>query len=269
MPDRDRLRDIDFDETQSIIERSLRRLHTDCLDLVQFHFWDCSIPRYLEVLEYLFRLRDAGKIKAVGLTNFDAEQVQEILNAGFRIASIQVQYSLVDRRCEATLLPFARAQGIKVYAYGSLLGGFLSEKWLHQPEPSTAELENRSLVKYKLIIDDWGGWARYQALLRQIQELAAGRGSTIAQVAIGAVLGANKADAVIVGLGHSRYQLQNAELAKVTALRDAELRDLWSWDCPLFGDVYHLERTDKKHAEIMKYNLNRQGHEAPAAENAS
>lgn len=258
VPDRADLRDISFFETQAIIDRSLRRLRVDKLDLVQFHWWDCSIPRHLQVLEYLFKLRDAGKVEAVGLTNFDGPQLKEILDAGFDVASIQVQYSVVDRRCEATLLPLCRARGIKLYAYGSLLGGFLNESWLDCPEPSMADLENRSLIKYKLIIDDWGGWARYQSLLRQIQTLATRRGSTMAQVAIGAVLGSGRADAAIIGLSQRHYLRQNVELANITPLSSEELGLLWSWECPLPGDVYRLERTNQRHAGIMKYNLNRQ-----------
>lgn len=265
VPDADRLRGIDFAGTQEIIDRSLRRLGTDSLDLVQFHWWDLAVPRHLEVLGYLFRLRSAGKIEAVGLTNFDGPQLRETLDAGFDIASIQVQYSLIDRRCESTLLPLARSRGVKVYTYGSLLGGFLDERWLDLPEPGASELKTRSLIKYKLIIDDWGGWGRYQSLLRQLSEVARRSDRTIAQVAVGAMLGSGRVDAVIVGLGRHNYQARNAELADISSLGAEDLSMLWSWDCPLEGDVYHLERTSERHARIMKYNLNRQAGAAPGS----
>ena len=265
VPDRDRLKDIGYQETARIIERSLTRLRTDRLDLVQFHWWDNGVPRHLEVLDHLFRLKAAGKIAAIGLTNFDTEQLQEIVDEGFEIASIQVQYSLVDRRSEARMIPLCQAHGIKVYGYGALLGGFLSEQWLDRPEPALAELPNRSLVKYKLIIDDWGGWARFQSLLRQLRVVAHGHDASLAQVAVAATLSARQADALIVGLSASRYEAQNAELARLVPLSPDELRALRAWDCPLEGDVYHLERHTARHAGIMKYNLNRQADAAAVA----
>jgi hypothetical protein len=87
--------------------------------------------------------------------------------------------------------------------------------------------------------------------------------ATIPQVSIGALLGSGRADAVIVGISQRRYQAQNAELSNVVPLGDEELERLWSWDCPLEGDVYHLERTSAKHAGIMRYNLNREAEAAP------
>ena len=263
VPDRASLASIDFRGTQAIIDRSLKRLKAQQLDLVQFHWWDCSVPRHLEVLDYLFSLQAAGKIKAIGLTNFDSTQLKEIIDEGFEIASIQVQSSLVDRRSERELLPLCRAHGIRVYAYGSLLGGFLSEQWLDQPEP--ADVANRSLVKYKLIIDDWGGWARFQEMLHSVRRIAVSHDATIAQVAVSAMLGMGRADALIVGLSQSRHASQNAELARLLDLSQAELDTLGAWPCPLEGDIYHLERHTARHAGIMKYDLNQQAVTTAAA----
>ncbi len=73
------------------IDRSLRRLGVDRLDLVQFHWWDYDVPRYVEVGSWLNELRLAGKIRHVGVTNFDVPRLREILAAGIPIASIQLQ----------------------------------------------------------------------------------------------------------------------------------------------------------------------------------
>jgi aryl-alcohol dehydrogenase-like predicted oxidoreductase len=157
-----------------------------------------------------------------------------------------MQYSPVDRRCEAVMVPLCRARGIKIYTYGSLLGGFLSEVWLDKPAPQLHEVQNRSLVKYGLIIDDWGGWDRYQGLLRQLKAVATRPVCSIPQVVIAALLGCAGIDAVIVGLSATNYKRQNCELARKVTLSDDELRALWSWECPLAGGVYHLERTSSK-----------------------
>lgn len=258
VPDLGCLETITFAEVEQTVDRSLRRLRTDCLDLVQFHWWDYRVPRYLEVLDFLFKLKDAGKIEAIGLTNFDKARLQEVVSAGMNIASLQMQYSLVDRRAETDMIPLCKAHDIKIYTYGSLLGGFLSENWLGKPEPDVLILTNRSLVKYKLIIDDWGGWDRFQALLRQLETLASLRDCSIPQLATSSVLHSERVDAIIVGLSLRNYKRQNSELANVIKLNGDDLEKLWSWDCPLEAGVYQLERTSHKHAAIMKYNLNRE-----------
>lgn len=263
VPDRDALRGLEFSDVEAIIDRSLRRLRCGTLDLVQFHWWDYAVPRYLEALEWLHRLHRRGKLRAIGLTNFDHARLQEILDSGVEVHSLQVQHSLVDRRIEPDLLPLCRARGIEVYTYGALLGGFLNEAWLGLPEPSV--LANRSLVKYRLVIEDWGGWNRFQALLSQLRSIANAHQCRVAQVAIAALLAPGHSDAVIVGMSPRRFREQDAQLARPIALRPDELAKLWSWECPLIGGVYELERSSQKHASIMKYNLNRETETPQAA----
>ena len=89
--------------------------------------------------------------------------VRAIIEAGIPLASMQVQYSVLDRRPENGLAALCRAHGVGLICYGSVAGGFLSDRWLGQPEPAQP-LANRSLVKYKLIIDDFGGWTLFQEL---------------------------------------------------------------------------------------------------------
>ena len=100
--------------TREIVENnvdiSLRRMGVDCLDLLQFHWWEYGDDRYLEALGHLSDLRDAGKLRHVALTNFDTEHLQIIVDNGIRVVSNQVQYSLVDLRPappDGALLPGA------------------------------------------------------------------------------------------------------------------------------------------------------------------
>ncbi|HYQ47206.1 MAG TPA: aldo/keto reductase [Polyangiaceae bacterium] len=265
VPDRDRLPEVSRAEIRGIVERSLQRLGSEALDLVQFHWWDYGVPRYLDALAVLFEMKREGKIRDVGLTNFDSRHLSEILDAGFPIASLQLQYSLIDRRPESEVLPFCARHGIKVMSYGGLLGGFLRDEWLGKPDPSLETLSNRSLVKYRLIIDEWGGWERFQLLLAQLHEIALAHDASIAQVAIAAILARRRVDQVIVGISAHGYRRQNAELARALALQPDELERLWSWQCPIPGGVYELERTSDKHARIMKYDLNRLAAPATAA----
>ena len=78
------------------IDRSLRRMSVSSLDLLQFHWWDYDNPYYMDALRYLSDLRDEGLIKHIGLTNFDTERMQIMIDSGLRIVSNQVQYSIID-----------------------------------------------------------------------------------------------------------------------------------------------------------------------------
>ena len=77
-----------------------RRLKIDRLDLVQFHWWDYAELRWLDALRWLDDLRAQGKVRLVGGTNFDTRHARAIVAAGIPLASMQVQYSVLDRRPE-------------------------------------------------------------------------------------------------------------------------------------------------------------------------
>ncbi len=96
------------------------------------------------------------------------------------------------------MVEFCRAHGIELLCYGTVLGGFMSERWLHKPEPR-GTIQNRSLVKYKLIIDDFGGWDLFQELLQVLATAATRHGTDIATVASRAMLDRPQVAAVIVG----------------------------------------------------------------------
>ena len=75
---------------RGIIRRSLNRLGTDYLDLVQFHWWDMDCHGYVEALKCLTKLKEEGKVTAIGITNFGYKETQELIDAGISIATIQV-----------------------------------------------------------------------------------------------------------------------------------------------------------------------------------
>ncbi len=176
MPDLAHLDSVDRAYVTGIIDRSLQRLKVERLDLVQFHWWDYGVPGAIEAAAVLRELQVAGKIEHVGGTNFDTPHTRALIDAGIPLVAMQVQYSLLDARPEHALVPLAIAKRWASCCYGTLAGGFLSEAWLGKPEPQDG-LTNRSLIKYKLIIDDFGGWALFQRLLGTLEPHRA-RGST-------------------------------------------------------------------------------------------
>jgi aryl-alcohol dehydrogenase-like predicted oxidoreductase len=82
------------------------------------------------------KMKEEGLISALGLTNFDAAHLAVALADGIEIATNQISFSLVDRRASGALSALCEKTGVKLLAYGTLCGGFLSEKWLGKPEPT-------------------------------------------------------------------------------------------------------------------------------------
>jgi aryl-alcohol dehydrogenase-like predicted oxidoreductase len=204
--------------TRRIVEEaigvSLSRMGVECLDLVQFHWWDYSDESYLEALDHLADLQHEGKICHLALTNFDTERLRVIADHGVPIVSNQVQYSLVDRRPAVRMAAFCRERGMTFLAYGTLLGGLLSEKYLGRPEPSRAALNTASLQKYKRMIDAWGGWALFQELLAVLKHIADKHQVSIANVGVRYTLDRPAVAGVIVGarLGVAEHIADNARV---------------------------------------------------------
>lgn len=259
VPDLDILPRITKANVESVIDQSLRRLHLERLDLVQFHWWDYEQPRWLETAVWLDELRRAGKINKVSGTNFDTDHLLDIVKAGVPLASMQVQYSLLDRRPEKRMAKAAAANGVALFCYGTVAGGFLGDRWLGAAAPDDA-LENRSLVKYKLIIDDLGGWDFFQALLGTLRAIADRHGTDIATIASAAMLTRAAVAAVIVGARNRSHLAANLAISDValSSADESEIAAALAQAKPLDGDVYTLERDRHgRHGSIMKYNLNK------------
>jgi aryl-alcohol dehydrogenase-like predicted oxidoreductase len=257
VPDLGDLPTLDRRYVETVIDRSLRRLGLEQLDAVQFHWWDYSIPRYVEIALELQRLQQAGKIGRVAVTNFDVARLSEIISAGVPVATHQLQYSLLDARPELQMVEYCQSQGIELLCYGTIAGGWLSERWLGQPEP-VEPIVNRSLVKYKLIIDEFGGWSRFQSLLALLSQIATKHSTDIATVATRAILNRPVVAAAIVGATNTAHLSSHVQIGtfEFDSEDDALLSTVPPLRADLSGDVYSLERDrTSKHGRIMKYDL--------------
>jgi len=251
----DRLTGVDVERA---IDRSLARLAVERLDLVQFHWWDYDVPRWVEIGLQLTELQRRGKIRLLGATNFDVPRLAALLEAGVPIVSHQVQYSLIDRRPENGMVALCAERGVRLLCYGSLLGGFLSEAWLDAPEPLPPQ-ENRSLTKYKLILEEFGSWAAFQGLLRELRAVGERHGVGISSVALRWALDRPQVAAVIVGARNAKHLAATARALNLS-LDTEDLRRLdaacAAGSSPL-GDTYALERIKGgRHAAVMRYDLN-------------
>jgi aryl-alcohol dehydrogenase-like predicted oxidoreductase len=258
VPDLEVLPRIDRAYVRGVIDRSLARLKMERLDLVQFHWWDYAAPRLVETGLWLEELRREGKIDLIGATNFDVAHLEALVTGGVPIKSLQVQYSLLDDRAAGAMTETCARLGVKLLSYGALAGGFLSGRWLGKPDPQ-GTLENRSLIKYRLIIEEFGGWALFQDLLRVLDGVARRHESTISAVAARHVLDRPQVAAVIVG-ARSREHLAETLAIGDLRLEDedrAEIATVLARRQGPTGEVYALERDrEGPHGAIMKYNLN-------------
>jgi aryl-alcohol dehydrogenase-like predicted oxidoreductase len=197
------------------IERSLRRMNINTLDLLQFHWWDYNNPYYMDALKYLSGLREEGRIRHIGLTNFDTERLQIMKDSEIQVVSNQVQYSIIDRRPEVKMIPFCLKHNISLLAYGSICGGLLSELYLgRKRQPTTVELDTLSLRKYMKMIEAWGGWNLFQELLSTLKRIAQKYNVSIANVAKRYILDKSAVAGVIIGvrLGIADHINNNAQV---------------------------------------------------------
>jgi len=261
VPDRDVLPGINRRYVERIVDRSLRRLGVERLDLVQFCWWDYAVDRHVETAVWLDELRQAGKIHHLGATNFDVPHLAEIVEAGVPIVTHQVQYSLIDRRPDRGMANFCAEHGIHLLAYGTLSGGFLSEHYLDTPAPS-GPLANRSLVKYQLMVDAFGGWDRFQDLLGTLARIASRHDVSMANVAVRWTLERAAVAAAIVGVFDAGHLEDNLRVF-LFELDEEDHRSLDAFvGAGPNGDVYSAEREGgSRHAAIMKYNLNREAND--------
>lgn len=231
---------------QASIERSLRRMGVSSLDLVQFHWWDYNNPYYIDALKYLSDLRNEGKVRNVGLTNFDTERMQIMKDADLQVVSNQVQYSIVDRRPEVRMANFCSNNNVSLLAYGTICGGLMSERYLGKQEPY--DLDTASLKKYKRMIDVWGGWGLFQELLSTLDGVAKKHMVSIANVATRYILDKPAVAGVIIGarLGVTNHIDDNVRIFgfKLDSDDNGRIEDVCSKSNDLFeaigdcGDEY-------------------------------
>lgn len=259
VPDLDVLADVDFDDTKLIIERSLHRLRIERLPLVQFHWWDFSIARHIEVAQHLCELRARGLIGEIGVTNYDGAHLRELIAANVPVVSNQVQYSVLDNRpaADAELQKICAESGVKLLCYGTVAGGLIKDDYLGIAEPE--QDANRSQTKYRLMIREFGGWGMFQNMLATLRGIGQKHGVSSSVVANAYVLAQPHVAAVIVGARNTNY-IADMKRADSVQLHEGDIRAIQNAQKMAqqpAGNVYALERDrDGPHGKIMRYNLN-------------
>ncbi|GAB5552493.1 MAG: hypothetical protein Sapg2KO_20840 [Saprospiraceae bacterium] len=202
------------EKVRHAVQRSLDRLQTTQIDLLQYHAWNYADPQWLDDLFWLQELKEEGLIRHIGLTNFDAAHLNLVLESGIKVVSNQISYSLIDQRGKAAMTEVCLAHGVKILAFGTLAGGLLTSKWLGQKDRPADQMSNWSQMKYKRFIDAAGGWDSFQNLLEKLQQIAQTKGVSIANIATKYMLEQPAVGGIIIGarLGESRHVASNLRL---------------------------------------------------------
>jgi aryl-alcohol dehydrogenase-like predicted oxidoreductase len=192
------------------VDASLRRLRTDVIDLYWYHEPDGETP-IEETLGALHELVQAGTVRAIGASNFSAEQIEEADRAArenglTRFTAIQNEYSLLEREAESDVLPLCERLDLAFIPYFPLARGLLTGKYLRgQAGPEGARLSDRNQIATD----------REFETLERLAKFAEERDLRMVDVAIGALLARSPAVASVIAGATKPEQVQsNAAAAR-------------------------------------------------------
>lgn len=194
------------------VEESLIRLQTDYIDLFYIHFPDEKTPKY-EAVGALQRLKEAGKIRAIGVSNFSLEQLQEANRDGY-IDVIQGHYNLFYRDAEKELFPYAMRHQISFIPYFPLAKGLLTGKY-HKDSVLTEKQKKHPLFNEE-------NYHRNLEKVEQLKTIANMKGVDVGHIVLAWYLTRGPIDAVIPGAKTPEQIMNNGKAADV-ALTEEEI----------------------------------------------
>lgn len=183
------------------IDKSLKRLQTDWIDLYQVHWPDVNTPQ-AETMEALIEIRDQGKIRHIGVSNYSVEQMKECLKVA-TLVSLQPEYSLLQRAIEKETVPFCIENNIGVIAYSPLASGVLTGKY----DKNTRFKDWRSRGIIGQFTGD--GFVRNIGKVDRLKEVAAEAGKTCRELAINWATRQPGLTSALVGVKNSRQMEEN------------------------------------------------------------
>ncbi len=225
---------------RAAVQTALDRMQLERLDMLQYHAWNYADPTWLDQLYYLQELREEGLIQHLGLTNFDTAHLKMVLDSGIKVVSNQICFSLLDQRAKHGMTELCGVYGVKILAFGTIAGGFLSEKWLRQPEPKIDNLATWSQMKYKRFLDQAGSWETFQELLETLLAISKNKDLSIANIASRYILEQQGVGGVIIGArpGKSEHIASNLKVLDntLTAEETTKIETILNKLNPIPGD---------------------------------
>lgn len=195
------------------IDHALKRLKTDYIDIFYIHFPDETTSK-AEAIEALVKARDAGKIKAIGVSNFSLEQIKEA-NADDVIDVVEDHYSLVHRDAEKELIPYLNEHNITFVPYFPLASGILTGKYA---KTDSGKFNQDSQAEFDQIID----------AVEKVRGIAESKDATVAQVVLAWYLKNPNLGVVIPGARKAEQVKSNVK-ATAIELSDQEYHQIDAW----------------------------------------
>lgn len=175
------------------LEGSLRRLGVDCIPLYQIHWYDGVTPAH-DLIETLNKFKQEGKIQHVGCTNFSIGFIRQLLAMDYRLESLQVEYSLLERGHENTMLYCEKELKMGIIVYGVLARGLFSGKY--DTRSTFGQNDTRSRDKFFSV----NALENNLILVQVLRELGVKYGKTPSQVAIQWAIQKGNISSAIVGV---------------------------------------------------------------------
>ncbi|MBD1906728.1 aldo/keto reductase [Funiculus sociatus GB2-A5] len=205
-----------YDQVIEACDRSLKNLNTDYIDLYQIHWpagtFKSEIVPIEETMNALNHLKEQGKIRAIGVSNFNRAQLEEAAQYG-RIDSLQPPYSLFWRWIEKDLTPYCVENNISIVAYSSLAQGLLTGKF--EPGHKFDPQDNRA--KNKLFQGE--NYDRAQSALDKLRPIAERHQCSLAQLALAWLIAQPQANA-IAGARNEQQAVDNAKAGDINLSAD-------------------------------------------------
>jgi aryl-alcohol dehydrogenase-like predicted oxidoreductase len=203
------------DAVVASLESSLRHLDTDYVDLLQIHWPSRNVP-IQDTWAALERLRDQGKVRALGVSNYGALDLAELLEVGTPTTN-QLPYSLLSRAIEYTIVPRSRAAGVGILCYSPLLWGLLADKYASADQVPLGRARSRHFAPDKKLIrhGEAGCEAETFAALARLRGIAARLGLPMSELAVAWLLHQPAVTSVLTGIRKPAQALANARAADV------------------------------------------------------
>ncbi|MDP2646562.1 MAG: aldo/keto reductase [Desulfobacterales bacterium] len=213
---------LEYQKVMDACHRSLKNLDTETIDLYQIHwppgsFGSKKVP-IEEPMRALNDLKDQGKIRAIGVSNFSRSQIEEARKFG-DIVSLQPPYSLFWRKVETDAMPYCVENNISVLAYSSMAQGILTGKF--GPQHRFAKGDHRS----DNVLFQPENYPRVQQALERLRAIADANQISLGQLALSWVLSRPGTCCAIAGARSAEQAVENARAADV-ALSDEDLADI-------------------------------------------
>ncbi|WP_020060428.1 aldo/keto reductase [Bacillus sp. 123MFChir2] len=196
---------------RAAVENSLQRLQTDYIDLYYLHFSDPETP-FSESVGELVRLKEEGKIGAIGISNVNIKQLKEANQHG-DIAVLQSPYNLLDRTAEKELIPYCIEQNISFIPYGPLAFGILGGKYPEDLQLSEGDWR-RSISLFENAV-----YKKNFAKVEKLKEFATEKSTTLPNLALAWLLAQDGIDLVIPGGKHIEQIKENVKVNEVSLLK--------------------------------------------------